>query len=82
MATTEQANMSKEQLHGELKATREQLFKLRQQAVTDKVNDTSGFKKTRKQIARLLTEINARRHAAAKKNAPAPAAKTAGAKKK
>ena len=64
--STETTKLSKEQLHGELKAGREQLFKLRQQAATDKVADTSSFKKSRKQIARLLTEINARRHDAGK----------------
>lgn len=76
---TDTTKMSKEELHGTLKARREEQFKLRQQAVTDKVADTSSFKKTRKEIARLLTEINARRHAAAKKDAPA---KSAAVKKK
>lgn len=83
---SETGNMSKEQLHGTLKTRREELYKLRQQAVTDKVADTSSFKKSRKEIARLLTEINSRRHAAAKKAAgeKAPAGKgaaTKGAKK-
>lgn len=67
----ETKNLSKEQLHGKLKERREDQYKLRQQAVTDKVADTSSFKKTRKEIARLLTEINARRHAAANKDAGA-----------
>lgn len=80
MASETASKMSKDQLHGELKATREQLFKLRQQAVTDKVADTSSFKKTRQQIARLLTEINARRHAAANKDGAATTA-TEGKKK-
>lgn len=74
---TETKKMSKEELHGTLKTRREEQFKLRQQAVTDKVADTSSFKKTRKEIARLLTEINARRHAAAKKDAPAKTAAVA-----
>ena len=78
---TETTKLSKEELHGTLKTRREEQFKLRQQAVTDKVADTSSFKKTRKEIARLLTEINSRRHAAAKKDAPAKKA-AAVAKKK
>lgn len=75
----ETTKLSKEELHGTLKTRREEQFKLRQQAVTDKVPDNSSFKKTRKEIARLLTEINARRHAANKKTAAAK--KDAGAKK-
>lgn len=71
----ETAKMSKEELHGALKTRREEHFKLRQQAVTDKVADSSSFKKSRKEIARLLTEINARRHAAAKKADEAKKAK-------
>lgn len=61
--------LSKEEIHGTLKTRREEFYKLRQQAVTDKVADISSFKKSRKEIARLLTEINARRHAANKKAA-------------
>lgn len=76
---TETTKLSKEELHGTLKTRREEQFKLRQQAVTDKVADTSSFKKTRKEIARLLTEINSRRHAANKKAAAAK--KDAGTKK-
>jgi ribosomal protein L29 len=76
---TETTKLSKEELHGTLKTRREEQFKLRQQAVTDKVTDTSSFKKTRKEIARLLTEINSRRHTAAKKAAAAK--KDAAAKK-
>jgi ribosomal protein L29 len=81
---SETAKLSKEELHGTLKTRREELYKLRQQAVTDKVADSSSFKKSRKEIARLLTEINARRHAANKKDAAAKgtgASKPKGAKK-
>ena len=70
--------LSKEEIHGTLKTRREELFNRRQQAVTDKVADISSFKKSRKEIARLLTEINARRHAANKKAAEG---KTKGGKK-
>ncbi|HZW06392.1 MAG TPA: 50S ribosomal protein L29 [Phycisphaerales bacterium] len=79
---SETTSMSKEQLHGTLKTRREELFKLRQQAVTDKVADTSSFKKSRKEIARLLTEINARRHAAASKDAGKKDAAKGATKKK
>jgi len=39
---------------------REELFDLRSQAVTEKVEDTSKFMKLRRDVARLLTEQRAR----------------------
>lgn len=39
---------------------REELFDLRSQAVTEKVEDTSKFSKLRRDVARLLTEQRAR----------------------
>src|SRR6185503_10605581 len=44
----------------EIKRLRNELYTLRTQAVTEKVEDVSRFKKTRRDIARLLTERNAR----------------------
>lgn len=44
---------------------REKLFKLRNQAVTEKVEDTSQFGKLRRDVARLLTEKGARARASA-----------------
>lgn len=45
----------------ELKSLRDRHFQLRTQAVTEKVQDTSQFKKIKRDVARLLTEQRARR---------------------
>lgn len=61
MATTEEIRkMRDEELSIELKKLREKLFTLRSQTVTDKVEDTSQFRKLRRDVARLLTESRAR----------------------
>ncbi|MEM0982609.1 MAG: 50S ribosomal protein L29 [Planctomycetota bacterium] len=49
-----------EELTIELGKQREKLYTLRVQSVTEKVEDTSQFRKIRKDIARLLTERSAR----------------------
>lgn len=54
--------MKNEELLVELKRLRAHLFKLRGQSVTEKVEDNSQFAKTRRDIARLLTEQTARLH--------------------
>ncbi|GJQ30963.1 MAG: hypothetical protein HBSAPP03_28470 [Phycisphaerae bacterium] len=59
--------MKNEELALEIKNLRGKLYDLRSQAVTEKVEDTSQFRKVRADIARLLTEANARTRAAAKK---------------
>jgi len=56
--------MRDEELGIELKRLRERLFELRQQMVTDKVSDNAQFGKLRRDIARVLTEQNARRRSA------------------
>lgn len=56
---------SSEEITEELKQLRDKLYTLRIQAVTEKVEDNSLFRKVRGDIARLLTEQNARRRAAA-----------------
>jgi large subunit ribosomal protein L29 len=48
-------------LDKELKSLREKHFQLRTQSVTEKVQDTSQFKKIKRDIARVLTEQRARR---------------------
>ena len=48
------------QLHHELVEQRKHLFALRSQAVTEKLEDPSQLRKTRKAIARLLTTIHQR----------------------
>ncbi|MAY73273.1 MAG: 50S ribosomal protein L29 [Phycisphaerae bacterium] len=53
-----------EEIGVELGRLRERLYTMRVQSVTEKVEDNSQFKKTRRDIARLLTEQTARRAAA------------------
>jgi ribosomal protein L29 len=53
-----------EEIKVELGRLRSKLFELRSQTVTEKVEDLSQFGKIRRDIARLLTESTARRHAA------------------
>lgn len=59
--------MSDEELGEEIKALRRRAFDLRTQAVTEKIEDTSQFRKSRRQVARLLTEQTVRRNKQAKK---------------
>lgn len=76
MTPAEIKKLNADQLKTKLREGRDELFALRQKNVTEKVADISSFKKKRKDIARTLTEMNARRHAAApKKVAAAPASK-------
>ncbi len=49
-----------EEITVELRNLRDRLFKLRGQAVTEKIEDTSQFKKVKKDIARLSTEQRSR----------------------
>lgn len=56
--------MKNEEIVLEVRNLRTKLFDLRTQAVTAKVEDTSQFRKTRRDIARLLTELNSRRRSA------------------
>lgn len=56
--------LSAEEIGVELKRLRDRLYQLRTQAVTEKVEDNSQFRKVRRDIARLLTE---RRNRAAAK---------------
>jgi large subunit ribosomal protein L29 len=56
--------MRDEEIKLELAKLRNELFDIRSQAVTEKVEDTSKFGKLRKDIARLLTEQHRRTLAA------------------
>ncbi len=58
--------LTDEEIVVEVKRQRERLFTLRTQAVTEKVEDLSQFGKTRRDVARLLTERKARGSAKAK----------------
>jgi large subunit ribosomal protein L29 len=57
--------LSEEQIDVELKQLRARLFELRTQAVTEKIEDPTQFRKTRREVARLLTERSSRRVTAA-----------------
>lgn len=60
-------SMKDEEIKVEVARLHAQIFDLRTQTVTEKVEDTSQFRKIRRDVARLLTEANARRRAQAKK---------------
>jgi large subunit ribosomal protein L29 len=61
MKAKEVHKLSDEELQVESQRLRKRLFELRTQAVTEKIADTSQFAKVRKDVARVLTEISARR---------------------
>ncbi len=65
MKSKEVHKLSGEELEIEVKRLRQRLFELRTQAVTEKIQDTSQFHKTRTDIARLPTEQQARAAAVA-----------------
>ena len=56
MKAKEVHKLSDEEIAVEVKRLRQKRFDLRTQAVTEKIEDTSQFAKTRRDIARLLTE--------------------------
>lgn len=61
MTPEEVRKLTAEEIKIELDRLRARLFTLRSQAVTEKVEDLSQFGKVKRDIARLLTEQNARR---------------------
>jgi len=65
MKAKEVHKLSEEEIQVEVKRLRRKLFELRTQAVTEKIQDTSQFKKLKKDVARLLTERRGRGLAAA-----------------
>lgn len=73
MTTKEIREKQTEQLKNELNDRRKHLFDLRSQAVTEKLEDPSQLRKTKKEIARILTVIKQRE--LEEKKAPAAAAK-------
>lgn len=60
MNGSEVKQMTDEVLDTEIRKLREQLHRLRTQTVTEKVADTSLFRKVKRDIARCLTEKRAR----------------------
>jgi ribosomal protein L29 len=63
MKAREVHKLSDEEIDVEVTRLRQRLFELRTQAVTEKIQDTSQFTKIRRDIARVLTEKNARQQA-------------------
>ena len=64
MKAKEVHKLSEEEISIEVNRLRKQLFELRTQAVTEKIENTSQFANVRKDMARLLTEKNSRRTSA------------------
>jgi len=65
MTGAEVRNLADEEIAAELRRLREQLFRLRTQSVSEKIEDNSQFRKIKRDIARLLTERNTRQAAKA-----------------
>ncbi|MBD3673614.1 MAG: 50S ribosomal protein L29 [Planctomycetaceae bacterium] len=65
MKVSEIREMSDDQLVAELNETRRQLFDLRFQAATERLDVPSELKKLRKKIARILTVQSERQKAGA-----------------
>jgi len=60
MKANEVHKLSDEEVDVEAGRIRRHLFDLRTQAVTEKIEDSSQFGKSRKDVARLLTEAKRR----------------------
>lgn len=60
MKPNEVRKLDDEEIAIEIARLRRELFDLRTQAVTEKLQDNSRFAKMKKVVARLLTEQNAR----------------------
>ncbi len=63
MTGKEVRKLKDEEITIEVARLRRELFDLRSKGVSEKIVDTSAIGKLRRDIARLLTERNARRHA-------------------
>jgi ribosomal protein L29 len=71
MTAAEVRKLTDEEIAVETDRLQRRLYDLRAQTVTDKVEDTSQFRKIRADIARLKTERHARTLAAMKQEAGA-----------
>ena len=60
MNAEEVHNLTDEEIGIELKRIRRQVFDMRSQAVTEKLDDPSRLRGARRDVARLLTEIRQR----------------------
>ena len=65
MKISEIRELSSEELQSELERLHRHLFDLRTQAVTEKLEDTTQVRKTKQDIARILTETAQRQRRAA-----------------
>ena len=61
MKAKEVHKLKDEEIEIEVERLRRRIFDLRSQSVTEKIEDTSQFRKTRKDVARLLTEAQSRK---------------------
>jgi len=61
MKAKEVHKLSNEEIDIEVARLRKKFFELGTQSVTEKIEDTSQYGKIRKDVARLLTEMNSRR---------------------
>ena len=62
---TELTELGDVELHDQLAASKDKLFKLRFQRVTGQMDNNAEITKTKRDVARLLTELRAREIAAA-----------------
>jgi ribosomal protein L29 len=60
MKAPEVKKLRDEEIAAEAARIRKKLFELRAQTISEKVKDSSQFKKNRKDLARLLTERSTR----------------------
>ena len=60
MKAIEVHKLSDDEIGVEVKRLRSRQFELRVQSVTEKIEDTSQFRKVRQDLARLLTERSTR----------------------
>lgn len=67
MKGKETSKMRADEIAPELARLRSELYSMRTKSVTEKVEDTSKFKKIRRDIARLLTRRRSMELAASKK---------------
>lgn len=65
MKAKEVHKLSEEEIKIEVDRIRRRIFELRTQEVTEKIQDTSQFKKLRRDVARLKGELNQRKTSAA-----------------
>lgn len=66
MKSTEVNKLRDDELAAEAKRLRKSIYDMRAATVTEKTKDSSQFRKNRKDLARVLTESNARRKKVAK----------------